>query len=80
MAFKLGNMAVVGTGARSGKAPTIYSFYNEDNDTVTTAGYFKNNRLRVRDQIMVIKSDGTAMANYNVKTVAAGVVTVQANA
>lgn len=79
MTFKLENLAVLGTGAKTGKQPSCYTYFNEDNDTVTTAGFFKCNRLALKDQILVIKNDGTTNAWYNVKTVAAGVITVAAN-
>lgn len=57
-----------------------YRFFNEDGDTLTTAGYFPGNLgLKVNDRICVIPDDpSNADVWYYVSDVTDGVVTVAA--
>jgi hypothetical protein len=57
-----------------------YRFFNEDGDTITTAGYFPGNLgLKVNDRICVIPDDpSNADVWYYVSDVTDGVVTVAA--
>lgn len=76
MAYSSANLSNTGVTTRRGSAPVIYSYWNEDGDTVTTAGYFASDVLKVGDQIQVIGDDYTTLSFYRVSAVASGAATV----
>lgn len=81
MAFKLENFGSEVANAKSILGGVCYyRYFNADDDTLTTAGYFPGNLgLKVGDRICVIPADLTTLdVWYGVATVADGVVTVAA--
>jgi hypothetical protein len=80
MAFKNENLSSVANNCKTGVVPALWMYYNEANDTVTTAGYIPAHYgVSTRDQVIVVKSDGTS-AFYHATVSNAGVVTLVANA
>lgn len=79
MAFTIEKLVPLGGNAKRNKQPMSYSFWNEDTDTVTGAGYFEKNDLVVGDQIVVISADYTTRVDYYVSAVASGAATVVAS-
>ncbi len=81
MAFNRKNLTPIGNNAKRGSIPCLYSFWNEDGDTVTASGYMTNCfELQVGDQILVIDDDYGNNAWYNVSAVSSGAATLVLNA
>jgi hypothetical protein len=76
MAFSTNNLTILGGENKNGVVPSWFSYYNEDGDTVTTAGYFVDYRLNVGDQIFVLAADYAAWLPYKVTAVSSGAATV----
>lgn len=76
MAFNRENLTAVANTLKSGVVPVLYVYFNEANDTVTTSGFFTDNRLVVGDQIDVVASDYTARVKYRVSAVSEGAATI----
>lgn len=76
MAYNITNLNGLSEKAKSNVIPTVYSYWNEDDDTVTGASYFEYGGLKVGDQIQVIKGDYTTLTFYRVSAVSAGKATV----
>jgi hypothetical protein len=67
MAFKKLNLYSLGGNAKSGVVPAFWSYWNQDNDTVTNANFVpKDTGLKHGDQIIVIASGYTARTNFRV--------------
>lgn len=64
---------------KAGVVPAVYAYWNEDDDTVTGAGFFVDYRLNVGDQIWVIADDYTAQVLCYVSAVSDGSATVTAS-
>lgn len=79
MAFDRENLTVLNNNVKSGVKPTWYTFYNEDGDTVTSAGYLVDNRLNVGDQVLVLADDYAAWLPYKVTAVTDGAATIVAS-
>lgn len=75
MAFNKLNLTNLSQTTKRNSAPVVYSYWNEDDDTVTTASYFDLDTLAVGDQIQVIGDDYTTLAFYRVSAVASGSAT-----
>lgn len=61
MSFKLMNLTPLAQG-KNGVVPCSYTYWNEDNDTLTTAGFFKKDSgLRGGDQLTIISKDYTTV-------------------
>lgn len=61
MAFKIMNLTPLAQG-KNGAVPCSYTYWNEDNDTLTTAGFFpKSTGLRKGDQLTIISNDYTTV-------------------
>ena len=81
MAFKLTNFGSEVANAKSILGGVCYyRYFNADDDTITTAGYFPSNLgLKVGDRICVIPATLTQKdVWYGVSAVSEGVVTVAA--
>lgn len=79
MSFKAKNLRPLGDNTTTGVVPQLWLFFNEDGDTVTTAGYIPNKYgVKAKDMVMVIPAAGTSIVWYHA-TVAAGVITLAAN-
>jgi hypothetical protein len=80
MAFDRQNLTIMAGNVKSGEVPAIWYYWNEDNDTVTTAGFFTDKRVKVGDQIAVIGNTMVAIVWYHCTAVSAtGEATVVAN-
>lgn len=61
MSFKLINLTPLAQG-KNGVVPCSYTYWNEDNDTLTTADFFpKDCGLRAGDQLTIISNDYTTI-------------------
>jgi hypothetical protein len=78
MAYDIENLISLGGNAKRGKKPSIYFYWDEDGDTLTSAGFFVNSALAVGDQICAISADYTAQVWYRVSAVSSGKATVVA--
>lgn len=59
MAFKAKNLRPLGDNATRGVVPSLWVYYNEGGDTVTTGGYIPTSYgIKAKDQICVIPSNG----------------------
>jgi len=79
MAFTRENLSIYTNNVKNGVVPATYSYYDEDGDTVTDAGFFDDIRLNVGDQIWVIAAAYTSQVLYNIASVSAGAATSQAS-
>jgi len=79
MAYNQENLTIFSGNVKSGVVPTWWAYWNEDNDTVTTAGFFVDYRLVVGDQIFVLANDYAAWLPYKVTAVTDGAATVVAS-
>lgn len=78
MAFKLTNLRPVGAHEASGVQPVLWTYFNEDGDAVTGAGYLeKGCGVKAKDQVMVIAANGQSQA-WHYASVADGVITLTA--
>lgn len=76
--FNAKNLRPLADNVTSSVVPVVWSYYNADNDTVTTAGYIPTGyNVKDKDQVMVIKSDGSGHSWYHA-TVADNVITLAA--
>ena len=68
MAFSARNLSPSGDNAKNGVVPCLWTFWNEDADTVTSALYLTGQygNIKVGDQVMVIDGDYGNMTNYHV--------------
>ena len=76
MAFDVNNLTNISQTTKRNSSPVIYSYWNEDDDTVTATGFFDVDTLAVGDQIQVIGDDYTTLAFYRVSAIASGAATV----
>lgn len=61
MTFKIMNLTPLSQG-KNGAVPCSFTYWNEDNDTLTTAGFFpKDTGLRNGDQLTIISNDYTTI-------------------
>lgn len=79
MAFKRQNLTPFANNGKKGRVPVLYVYWNKDNDTVTTAGFFPYGDFEVGDQIIVIDSDYANNEWYNV-TISNKIITLVKNA
>lgn len=80
MAYNVENLSIVVNNVKKGIVPSHYIYWDEDGDTVTSAGFFTDKRLAVGDQILVLAAAFTSTALYRVSAVsAAGAATVVAS-
>ncbi len=79
MAFDRKNLTIIGNNAKAGAVPAQWIYWNEDSDTVTSAGYFVDSRLTVGDQIRVLVAAYTSFVEYRVSAVTDGAATVIAS-
>ena len=78
MTFKLENLTPLNNG-KNGKVPVLWTYWNEDGDTLTTAGFFPiSSGLKTGDQITVIDDDYTAQSTGYI-TEASNVLTYTAH-
>ena len=66
MAFTLENLTIATNHIKSGIVPSVWYYYNEDNDLVTTANFFSCPRLTVGDIIYVTRDGNTNASPYRV--------------
>lgn len=80
MAFDRANLSIVVNNVKKGVVPSHFVFYNEDTDTVTSAGYMTDRSLTVGDQITVLAAAFTSTLLYRVSAITAGAATLVASA
>lgn len=78
MAFNRENLTIIANNAKSGVVPSLWFYWNEASDTVTTSGFFTDKRLNVGDQIEVLVAAFTSSTRYRVSAVTDGEATVVA--
>ncbi len=78
MAFKIDNLTPFANNGKRGRVPVLYIYYNQDNDTITDAGFLPYGTFEVGDQVLVINNDYTSNAWYNV-TISNKVITLVKN-
>jgi hypothetical protein len=81
MSFNRENLTIVTNSLKNGIVPSLFAYYNEDNDTITGADFFDDRRLRLGDQLMVFSADKSKVTFYRVSavTIKAGTATVLAS-
>jgi len=72
MSFTRENLVLTSNSTKNGVVPSSYNYYNEDSDTVTTTGYFEDNRLTAGDSINVVSADYTQLTFYRVSAIVTG--------
>jgi hypothetical protein len=75
MAYKKENLANMSVVSRTGVTPCVYSYYNQDGDSLTVLegeNFLQNMRLTAKDQIHVISADGTKTSVFHITAVAPG--------
>lgn len=81
MAFKQKNLTPISNNVKTGVVPALWMYWNEDGDTVTTAGFIGSGYgISAKDQILVVDNDGGNNKFYNATVDAKGVITLVANA
>lgn len=66
MAFTLENLSIATNNMKAGVKPSVWTYYNEDNDAVTAANFFAEARLTVGDLIGVDSGKATSPVIYRV--------------
>ena len=81
MAFNRQNLSIVVNNVKSGVTPSLWFYYNDGDDTVTSAGFFVDKRVRLGDQIDSLSDNYQTITRYRVSAVSAdGKATVLASA
>lgn len=76
MSFKLNNLTPYANNAKKGVIPALWLYYNEDADTLTTAGFFdKDCGVANNDRILVLSTTAIAPDWYKA-SVSNGVITL----
>ncbi len=66
MAFKLKNLRCIGNNETTGVVPSLWLYWNEAQDTVTTAGFLdKDSGVKNGDQVMSVDGDYGNAIFYN---------------
>lgn len=76
MAFSKENLSIVTNNVKAGQVPSVWFYYNEDDDDLTTLGSIVERRMTVGDLIINYKSDYTIVSFYRVTVVTEGSGTV----
>lgn len=66
MAFTLENLTIATNHIKAGVVPSLWIYYNENNDSVIAANYFQERRLTVGDIISVVRDDNTGSSLYRI--------------
>ncbi len=61
---------------KSGVVPSVWIYYNEDDDDLTTLGSIVERRMTVGDLVLNYKADFTVLTFYRVTVVTAGSGTI----
>lgn len=77
--YKMQNLTPFANNGKKGRIPMLWVYWNEDNDTITTAGFFPTvGDLTNGDQILMVNGDYASNKWYNV-SIANNVITLVAN-
>lgn len=79
MAFKSRNLTPYSNNVKARLVPVLWVYWNEDNDTLTTAGLIKESTMNVGDQVTAISKDYKARSNYYVSEKIGDAITLVAN-
>lgn len=66
MAFKITNLSIATNHIKAGVVPSVWTYYNEDSDSVVATNYFREARLSTGDLIMVYLPGTYSSAMYRV--------------
>ena len=59
MAFKARNLRPIGDNSTAGVVPSLWLYFNEASDTMTTAGFIPTKYgIKAKDQICVVPANG----------------------
>ncbi|GBR72810.1 hypothetical protein NO1_0274 [Candidatus Termititenax aidoneus] len=72
MAFDINNLNPVDNLTSRGKSPVEYTYWNQNTDTVTAAGYFVNLAFAVNDIIRVYAANSAKISFYRITAVSDG--------
>ena len=79
MAFNINNLTPVAGSCKAGVQPVLWMYWNNADDTMTTAGFIKCQTMNLKDQVLVVKGDGSDIAFYYVSAKSGDSITLTAN-
>lgn len=78
MAFSREKLTCYANNARTGVTPALWLYDNTDGDTVTDAGFIKDQRIAKNDYVTVVNASDHKRIEYYVSAVANGAATLVA--
>lgn len=78
MAYNRENLTCYANNARTGVQPALWLYDNSAGDTVTTAGFIKDNRIAKNDYVTVVSTSDHKRTEYYVSAVTNGAATLVA--
>lgn len=76
--FSLDKLTCYANNARTGVVPALWLYDNTAGDTVTEAGFIKDNRIALNDYVTVVNTSDHKRTEYYVSSVAKGAATLTA--
>lgn len=78
MAFSREKLSCYANNARTGVTPALWLYDNTADDTVTSAGFIKDQRIAVNDYVTVVSTSDHKRTEYYVSAVTNGAATLVA--
>lgn len=78
MAFSREKLTCYANNARTGVTPALWLYDNTAGDTVTSAGFIKDQRIAVNDYVTVVSTSDHKRTEYYVSAVTNGAATLVA--
>ena len=78
MAFSRDKLCCYANNARTGVQPALWLYDNTAGDTVTSAGFIKDNRIAKNDYVKVVNTTDHKVVDYYVSAVTNGAATLVA--
>lgn len=78
MAFSRDKLSCYANNARTGVTPALWLYDNTAGDTVTEAGFIKDQRIAKNDYVTVVNTSDHTRAEYYVSAVTNGAATLVA--
>lgn len=78
MAYNRENLTCYANNARTGVQPALWLYDNSAGDTVTEAGFIKDNRIAKNDYVTVVNTSDHKKTEYYVSAVTNGAATLVA--
>ena len=72
MAFVKENLTIMTNNVKAGVVPSVWIYYNADDDDLTTLGSIVERRMTVGDLVLNYKADYSTLSFYRVSVVTAG--------